>query len=213
MVDEKGRPLNAVVEIGGVKNNVSGNYLIESYDPNIPYKVYYKGQVKEGMIDAARKPEYFVVFDNSAPIIANIQQTTKEDFIRISFTIRDEGRRASGVDPRSITFTYAVKPPKEGEYGENVRATVFSLGNNIYAVDLDLAKDSLIRFEISASDFEGNVARRAGVLTIVSPPKEEKVSRGEESTQENPLFNNIFVIIFIIIAVALVYKYIIAKKT
>ena len=212
VVDERGRPLNAVVEIGGEKRNISGSYLIESYDPNIPYKVYYKDKVKEGVIDAARRPEHFVVFDNSAPLIANIQQTTKEDFIRISFTVIDEGQRASGVDPRTISFIYAVKPPKEGEYGENVRATVFSLGNNIYAVDLDLAKNSLIKFEISASDLEGNVARREGILTIVSsPPKEE--GGGEKSTQENPPFNNIFVIIFIIVAVALVYKYIIAKKT
>ncbi len=203
--DDSGNELNATLIVDDVEYNFEGKLIFETYSDTVDYTVKYKGKEKEGRIDLRKENEKLIIFDLSSPMIKDITLNKKEDAIQIKFKIEDVGTYPSLVNPRTIKFYYMVKPPTGGQYGEELRGEVYTLGRNEYAVDLDLEPNSIISFRISAEDYEGNEGKIEGTLTVtVERSKTPEIE--ENSEQEQPPLDIFYVAIFIILFILVIWK-------
>jgi len=119
VVDEFGKPLDAIITVGDDDYNVTGKLDIEELATASPYVRVKHGEKIEYLdIDLTIKSDYFVSFDLIPPEIVNVTSQIGDDEIDFDIEVYDPGEYSSKIS--SVRFFY-----KTSKGGPWVSATIF----------------------------------------------------------------------------------------
>jgi hypothetical protein len=182
ITNDDGKPIPAVVRIGKhIYHPDNDGYVnvdsITTRNPRV--EVEYGSIRKKLSVDLSAKQNYEVIFDFTPPIISDIQTMIENGRVRCLFSVKDPGTTPSGIAPNGIV----VKVTKSnGEYEE---VSPYTVGPNMYKVDLGDVNVGVWSVEIDATDEMGNKQVIKGYVNIEETYQQLVNITNQEIDQEN----------------------------
>jgi len=177
VTDDTGTPLPATLTIFGKEFELGDGGHFENeltFGERVPYKVSYKGLVKEGDILPATKPVIFLRYDVHAPLFGAITPAANIDRYRLNIDVSDPNDYAEGLDVSTMKVYYKIEPSDATTPWNN--AIVFTAGKGKFTADFpELPDKSVIKFRAEIKDKAGNRAEKEGQFSTyeVAPPQND----------------------------------------
>jgi len=187
VIDERNRPLVAMVDVGGIskptgEDGTAAFYNITSATPEVI--VGYNNTYKHFTPNLELSRSLEAVFDLSRPSISELHVSLSKSGVgEISLFAEDAGTAASGIE--TVLVSYQI---------EGVTRTVpaYSVGYNTFEAKIPAQPPgTLVRYTVKVADKDGNTAVQEGNY-LVPEEKPQNESPGGGSTPHGPEVPSLF---------------------
>lgn len=187
ITDEFGAPLPVALHIFNRSYELpDGRFRYpQTYGADIPYRVEYRGIVKEGRIVPAKNPDAKVAFDLHSPVFGNIKPELSEGRYSLGIPVSDPGEGAAGVDFQSLVVTYRLEPTEPTTPWN--QAVTFTSGREVFTAEFpEFPNGSIVSFRAEISDNAGNKATIDGKFSTLAPEVASNNTQNQTDTQQPP---------------------------